>query len=71
MKDWETEPVFKSGVDHCVDWWQRTRGDPIPGFKFWIGSHLHMSVIMYRYSQVIEYKVSYIFKKDKVGDKKS
>ena len=37
-KDWETEPVFKSGVDHCVDWWQRTRGDPIPGFKYWNGS---------------------------------
>ena len=70
MKDWETEPVFKSGVDHRVDWWQRTRGDPIPGFKYWIGSP-YVSNHVYRYSQVIQYKVSNIFKKDKVGDKKS
>ena len=38
IRNWETEPVFKSGVDHCVDWWQRTRGDPIPGFKYWNSS---------------------------------
>ena len=43
----------------------------IPYLGSSIGMVLHMSVIMYRYSQVIEYKVSYIFKEDKVGDKKS
>ena len=27
----EVEPVFKSGVDHGVNWRQCTRGDPVPG----------------------------------------